>query len=133
MESSVRVFSFFREVFVLFSFNLCPPEGSILSLSIQCLAGFWGLVGITVRVEIRCEKDVVWRAREPFGRLGNAGFGAFEIHLKQARWPPDLVRLTCKFGQGDRQTERVFEGHRIHGHRPDRGRAGPSRRRGPRG
>jgi hypothetical protein len=31
LDSSVRVFSFFREVFVLFSFNLCPPEGSILS------------------------------------------------------------------------------------------------------
>jgi hypothetical protein len=59
----VRVFSFFREVFVLFSFKLrssfsprrvasCPP-------TIQCLAFFISGGGITVRVEIRCEIDVV--------------------------------------------------------------------------
>ena len=44
LESSVRGFRVFREVFVLFSvwIVLCPPEGSILSLSIQCLAPFLG-------------------------------------------------------------------------------------------
>ena len=42
LESSVRGFRVFREVFVLFG--------------IQCLALFWALVGITVRVEIRCSK-----------------------------------------------------------------------------
>jgi hypothetical protein len=62
-ESSVRGLSFFREVFVLFSFKFrssfaprrvasCPP-------TIQCLAFFLPGGGITVRVDIRCEIDVV--------------------------------------------------------------------------
>jgi hypothetical protein len=57
LESSVRGLSFFREVFVLFSFKLrssfaprrvasCPP-------AIQCLVFFCAEGGITVRVEIR--------------------------------------------------------------------------------
>jgi hypothetical protein len=61
LESSVRVFSFFREVFVLFSFkfrsSFAPaPEGSILSYLYNAWQVFLALVGITVHV---CRKDVV--------------------------------------------------------------------------
>ena len=58
LESSVRYFRFFREVFVLFGvwIFLCPPEGSILSYLYNAWHPFWAVGGITVRV---CRKAVV--------------------------------------------------------------------------
>jgi hypothetical protein len=63
LESSIRVFSFFREVFVLFSLKLrssfAPRRVASCPYLYNAWYTFWALVGITVRVDIRCEIDVV--------------------------------------------------------------------------
>ena len=58
LESSVRGFRFFREVFVFFGVWIvfCPPEGSILSYLYNAWHPFLAVGGITVRV---CRKAVV--------------------------------------------------------------------------
>jgi hypothetical protein len=60
LESSVRGFSFFREVFVLFSFKFRSSFAPRRVASCPYLYNAWqvflALRGITVRVEIRCGK-----------------------------------------------------------------------------
>jgi hypothetical protein len=60
LESSVRVCSFFREVFALFSFKLRSSFAPRRVASCPYLYNAWqvlrAVVGITVRVDIRCGK-----------------------------------------------------------------------------
>ena len=110
LESSVRGFRFFREVFVFFGvwIVLCPPEGSILSLSIQCLAPFLG-IGRNYRTCMSKSSGFATSMRKNSGFLRFFDMGFDLTTSGRERFPYPLYYWSCWNGKSARLFLSVYK------------------------